>query len=84
MADAKRGTIHPDGFRYILKEFSAAFDGFKPFWKDVRSTLFPLIKDDELDLAIPADPKTLYNPMSKAFGVRQVDLDSSLWWVKQL
>jgi hypothetical protein len=39
-------------------------------WKDVRSTLFPPIKDDELDLVISADPKTLYNPLSKTFSVR--------------
>jgi hypothetical protein len=33
---------------------------FKPSWKDVRSTLIPPIKDDELGLVIPADPKTPY------------------------
>jgi hypothetical protein len=28
------------------------------------------IKDDGLDLAILADPETLYNPMVKTFSVR--------------
>jgi hypothetical protein len=64
---AKRGSIHTDGFKDILEEFPAAFDGVKPLCRELRSILFPLTRDGELDLATPAYPNTLYNSIIKAF-----------------
>ena len=65
--NAKRGSMHTDGFKDILEEFPAAFDGVKPLCRELREYLFPLTRDGELDLATPADPNTLYNPFIEAF-----------------
>jgi hypothetical protein len=48
---AKRGSMHTDEFKDILEEFPAAFDGVKPLCRELRSILFPLTRDGELDLA---------------------------------
>jgi len=59
--------MHADGFKDILKEFSAAFDGVKPLCMDLRSVLFPLIRDGELHLITSAYLNILYNSIIKAF-----------------
>jgi hypothetical protein len=58
------GLIHNS----ILEEFAPAFDHVKPLCRKLRSILFPLTKDGELDLGTPADSDILYNPFLKAFG----------------
>ena len=63
----KQGSMHADGFKDILVHFVPAFDCIKPLCRKVRSVLFPLIKDEELGLGTPADPKSLYEPIIKAF-----------------
>ena len=67
VADRKQGTMHADGFKAVLGEFAPAFDCIKPLCRKIRSILFPLTKDGELDLGTPADPNTLYEPIIKAF-----------------
>ncbi len=78
VADAKRGTMHTDGFKDILNEFAPAFDCIKPLSEKVRSILFPLTRDGELDLGTPADPNTLYEPIIKAFGDAIAGLDTDI------
>jgi hypothetical protein len=60
--------MHADGFKSILEEYAPAFDHVKPLCRKLRSILFPLTKDGELDLGTPADSDILYNPFLKAFG----------------
>ena len=67
VADTKQGSIHADGFKSILEEFASAFDCIKSLYRKLRSILFPLTKDGELDLGTPADPNILYDPFIKAF-----------------
>jgi serine/threonine protein kinase len=68
VAGNKQGSMHADGFKSILEEFAPAFDHVKPLCRKLRSILFPLTKDGELDLGTPADSDILYNPFLKAFG----------------
>ena len=68
--------MHDNGFKSILKEFALAFDCIKSLCKKLRSILFPLIKDKELDLEIPADPITLYDSLIKAFKNTITGLDA--------
>ena len=67
VAGTKQGSMHADGFKSILEEFAPAFDCIKPLCRKLRSILFPLTKDGELDLGTPADPNILYDPFIKAF-----------------
>lgn len=67
VAGTKQGSMHADGFKAILEEFAPAFDCIKPLCRKLRSILFPLTKDGELDLGTPADSNTLYDPFIKAF-----------------
>ena len=67
IADAKRGSMHADGFEDILKEFPQAFDGIKPLCREVRGILFSRTRCGKLDLSTPSDPRTLYDPIIKAF-----------------
>ena len=41
IADAKRSSMHGDGFEDILEEFPPTFDGIKPLCREVPSILFP-------------------------------------------
>jgi hypothetical protein len=75
IADSKRGSMHADGFKDIVEEFPPAFERIKSLCGEVRSILFPLTRDGELDLATPADSKTLYNPIIAAFEHSIGDLD---------
>jgi hypothetical protein len=58
--------------RYVLslKEFSQRLLVSSLIGRTCEVLYFPYFKDDELGLVIPADPQTLYNPMSKTFSVR--------------
>ncbi len=60
--------MHADGFKSILDEFAPAFDCTKPLCRKLRSILFCLTQDGNLDLGTPADPNALYEPTIKAFG----------------
>jgi hypothetical protein len=75
IVQAKRGSMHADGFKNILEVFAPAFDCITSLCKEVRRILSPLTKNGELDLATPADPKTLYNPIIAAFERSIADLD---------
>ena len=68
VAGNKRGSMNADGFKSILEEFAPAFDRVKSLCRKLRSILFPLTKDGELDLGTPADSDILYDPFLKAFG----------------
>ena len=68
--------MHADGFKSILEEFAPAFNRIKPLCRKLRSILFPLTKDGELDLETPADPNTLYELIIKAFGDAMAGLDT--------
>jgi hypothetical protein len=69
--------MHTNGFKSILEEFALVFDHVKPLCRKLRSILFPLIKDGELDLETLASLDILYNPFLKAFGdVIGLDIDS--------
>ena len=77
VADAKQGFMHADGFKSILEEFAPAFDHVKSLCRKLRSILFSLIKDGELDLETSTDSDILYNPVLKSFGdVISPDTDS--------
>lgn len=76
VADAKRGHMHADGFDDILMEFAPAFDCTKPLCRELRNILFPSTEAGRLDLGTPADPKTLYEPIIKAFEDAIADLDT--------
>jgi hypothetical protein len=64
-----RGSIHGDGFKNILEEFSQWLIVSSLMEGHAKYSISP-INDDKLDLVIPADPKPLYNPMSKTFSIR--------------
>jgi hypothetical protein len=74
IADVKRGSMHADGFEDILKEFPQAFDGIKPLCREVRGILFPFTGCGKLDLSTPSDPRTLYDPIIKAFEAAVADV----------
>lgn len=76
VAGTKQGSMHADGFKAILEEFAPAFDCIKPLCRKLRSILFPLTKDGELDLGAPADSNTLYDPFIKAFEKVIAGLDT--------
>ena len=59
VAGNKQGSMHADGFKSISGEFAPAFDCTKPLCRKLRSILFRLIQDGELDLGTPADPQSL-------------------------
>ena len=50
----------------MLEEFTPAFNCIKSLCREVQSILFPLIKDEELNLRTPADPPKLYDSFMKA------------------
>ena len=68
VADAKEHHMGKNGFKSVLEEFAPPFDHVKPLCRKLRSILFPLTKDGELDLGTSADSDVLYNPLLKAFG----------------
>ena len=68
VAGNKQGFMHADRFKFILKEFASSFNCIKPLCRKLRSILFPLIKDEELDLETSADLNILYKPFIKAFN----------------
>jgi hypothetical protein len=73
IADAKRGSMHADGFEDILEEFPLAFDGIKPLCREVCGILVPL-QGGKLGLSTPPDPRTLYDPIVKAFEAATADV----------
>ena len=56
-------------FKNILEEFSQWLIVSSLMEGHAKYSISP-IKDDKLDLVIPADPKPLYNPMSRTFSIR--------------
>ena len=65
-----------NGFKSALEEFAPVFNCIKPLCKKLRSILFPLTKDGELNLGTPADPNTLYEPIIKALEDAIAGLDT--------
>ena len=78
VAGKKQGPMHADGFKGVLDDFVPAFDCIKPLCRNLRSILFSLTKDGELDLGTPADSGTLYEPIIKAFtdAIAGLDIDT--------
>jgi hypothetical protein len=59
--------MHADGFKDILEEFRAASTASSLYAGSCGAFLFPFTRNGELDMATPADPNTLYDPIIKAF-----------------
>jgi hypothetical protein len=80
VAVLKEAHMRAGGFKEILVDFVPAFDCIKPLCRKVRSVLFPLIKngelEGELDLETPADSKILYEPIIEAFEDAIAGLDT--------
>jgi serine/threonine protein kinase len=77
VAGMKQGSMHADRFKEILDDFVPAFDCIKPSCMKLRSILFPLTQDGELDLGTPADPNTLYEAIIKVFDNAIVGLETN-------
>jgi hypothetical protein len=58
--------MHADGFKDVLEEFRAASTASSLYAGSCGAFLFSLTRNGELDLATPADPNTLYDPIIKA------------------
>lgn len=78
VAGIKLGSMHADGFDDILMEFAPAFDCTKPLCRDLRDISLPLTEAGRLDLRTPADSKTLYEPIIKAFEDAIAGLDTDM------
>lgn len=63
----KQEFMHVDRFKEILIDFVSTFDCIKFLCRKMRSVLFFVIKNEELDFEISIDSKTLYEFIIKAF-----------------
>ena len=60
--------MHADGLKDILEEVPGGIRWRQAFMQGVAEHLVSLTRDGELDLATPANPNTLYNPIMKSLS----------------
>ncbi|GAB0135297.1 hypothetical protein EsDP_00003640 [Epichloe bromicola] len=64
----KEGDMTVNGLERIMGEFPKSLDIVKPLCLRIRKILFPLDKDDRMNLGTPAgDPNQLYKPIIAAY-----------------
>jgi len=67
IAQSKEYAMSVSGFKHVLNEMPAVFDCVRPFCREIRGILFPLLENEELDIGTPSNPKNLYDPILQAF-----------------